>query len=194
MQAALALLVVSGLLVGDLSIVANGTVALAITFLPAILERDYELPMDSGLVLWITAAVFLHALGTAGPYEWPVRWDALTHALSASVVAAAGYTLVRAIDIHSDEVYLPARTMVVVLALFVLAAGVVWEILEFLIDLVATRLGVEAVLVQHGIDDTVVDLLFNALGALVVALWGTAYLADVSTVVSERIGEWRGTD
>jgi hypothetical protein len=33
------------------------------------LERDYAIPMDPALVLWLTTAVFLHALGTLGPYR-----------------------------------------------------------------------------------------------------------------------------
>jgi hypothetical protein len=31
-----------------------------------VLERDYGVPLDAGLTLWITAAVFLHAFGRIG--------------------------------------------------------------------------------------------------------------------------------
>ena len=190
MQFLLGVILLVGIVRRDLPTASNAAIVLAITFVPAILERDYELPMDAGLVLWITAAVFLHALGTAGLYDAIARWDNLTHALSASVVAAGGYAIVRAIHLHTDDVYIPPRTTFVFILLFVLAAGVVWEILEFLIDQSADRLGIDAVLAQHGIDDTIVDLLFNIVGALVVALWGTAYLTDVSRALSERLDEW----
>lgn len=190
MQVLLGGILLVGIARRDLPTASNAAIALAITFVPAILERDYELPMDAGLVLWITAAVFLHAIGTAGLYDVIARWDNLTHALSASVVAAAGYSIVRAIHLHTDDVYIPPRTTFVFILLFVLAAGVVWEILEFFIDQSADRLGIDAVLAQHGINDTIVDLLFNIVGALVVALWGTAYLTDVSRAMSERLDEW----
>lgn len=191
MQAILAVLLGLGMLGRNLSVVANAGVALTLTFVPAILERDYQMPMSAGLVLWITAAVFLHALGVAGLYDGIASWDHLTHALSATVVAAAGYAIVRAIDLHTDEVYLPPRMLVVCILLFSLAMGVLWELIEFSIDLSADALGIEAVLAQHGIDDTVGDLLFDAVGAIVVTLWGTAALTDVSTALSDRFDERR---
>ncbi|MDG5761985.1 hypothetical protein QA600_21965 [Natronococcus sp. A-GB1] len=190
MQVVLVLVLVWGLYVRDLPTIANAAVALAITFVPAILEREYDLPMDVGLVLWITTAVFLHALGSAGLYDAIDPWDHLTHALSASVVAAAGYAIFRAVHVHTDRVYIPPKVMAAFILVFVFAAGVVWEILEFVIDQSAIVFGLDAVLAQYGINDTIVDLIFNAVGAVIVTLWGTAYLTDVSDSLSERFDQW----
>ena len=55
-----------GLYEGTTGIVVNAALALGVTQLPAVLERDLGIPMDSGLVLWITAAVFLHVFGSVG--------------------------------------------------------------------------------------------------------------------------------
>ncbi|THE63954.1 hypothetical protein D8Y22_15470 [Salinadaptatus halalkaliphilus] len=190
MQVVLAVVLVWGLYIRDLPTIANAAVALGITFVPAILEWEYDLPMDAGLVLWITTAVFLHALGSAGLYDVIDPWDHLTHALSASVVAAAGYAIFRAVHVHTDRVYIPPKVMVAFILIFVFAAGVVWEILEFVIDQSAIVLGLDAVLAQYGINDTIVDLIFNAIGAVIVTLWGTAYLTDVSDSLSERFDRW----
>ncbi|AFZ71953.1 hypothetical protein [Natronobacterium gregoryi] len=190
MQIVLAVVLLWGLYVQDLPTIANAAVALVITFVPAILEREYDLPMDAGLVLWITTAVFLHALGSAGLYDAIDPWDHLTHALSASVVAAAGYAIFRAIHVHTDRIYIPSKLMAVFILLFVFAAGVVWEILEFIVDQSAIVLGLDAVLAQYGIDDTIVDLIFNTVGAVIVTLWGTAYLTDISDSLSERFDKW----
>ncbi|SFC61571.1 hypothetical protein SAMN05444422_11228 [Halobiforma haloterrestris] len=194
MQAVLAGVLLWGLYARDLTTIANAAVALAITFVPAILEREYDLPMDPGLVLWITAAVFLHALGSAGLYDAVGPWDHLTHALSASVVAAAGYAVFRAVHVHTTDVYIPPKLMTTFILLFVLAAGVSWEILEFAVDQSAIRLGLDAVLAQYGIDDTIVDLVFNAVGAVIVTLWGTVYLTDVVDSISELLEHRYGTD
>lgn len=48
--------------------------------------------------------------------------------------------------------------------MFVLAAGIFWEVLEFALGGLVT---------VYGIDDIVTDLLFNGVGAILVALWGT---------------------
>ncbi|WP_458205450.1 hypothetical protein [Haladaptatus sp. NG-SE-30] len=175
---------------GNLGIMVNSAIAFAITHVPAVLERDYQIPMDAGLTLWITTAVFLHAVGTLGPYQndaWFWWWDHVTHALSASLVAAVGYATVRAIDAHYDDVYLPPRFMFVFILMFVVAFGVVWEVIEFALSGLAGILGGRAVLTQYGLEDTMPDLLFDTVGGFITAIWGTAYLSDVVGAVTEHL-------
>ena len=100
--------------------------------------------------------------------------------LSARVVAAAGFAGVRALDLHSAEIVLSAKLTFAFILVFVLAFGVVWELVEFAIEQTAQAAGVEAVLAQHGIDDTITDLVFDAAGGLVVAIWNSVYLTDPS--------------
>jgi len=181
----------------NVGIIVNVGVCLAVTQLPPILERDYELPMDPRLTLWITGAAFLHGLGVVGIpglmesnfYSGTEWWDHLTHALSSSVVAAAGYATVRAIDEHSEKVFLPPKFIAVIILLFVLAFGVVWELLEFAIGLAAAQFGTASVLTQYGVYDTLWDLVYNSLGGVIVALWGGIYLTDLSKALSERLGQ-----
>lgn len=194
MQLVLAGLLVYGFVVRDVTTITNAGIALTVTFLPAFLERNYRLPIEPELVVWLTAAAFLHALGSAGLYGLLDQWDSLTHALSASLVAATGYTIVRAIDLHTDEVYLPSRMMFAFILLFVLAVGVVWELAEFALDLAAQRFGFDAVLAQHGVNDTVGDLLFNLAGAVVAATLGATYLTNVSRRLVDRFGGRGGWD
>ncbi|WP_435095229.1 hypothetical protein [Halarchaeum sp. P4] len=178
---------------GQLGVVVNAAVGLAVSYLPAILERDYGVPMDPALVLWVTLAVFLHALGTLGVpgtgsfYQNVWWWDHLTHTLSSSVVAAAGYAAVRAIDEHTEAVYFPPAFLFALLFAITLAFGVFWEVIEFVISEVAAFLGMESVLTQYGVTDTMLDLLFDTAGALVVAVWGTAYLSGVVDELTERL-------
>ncbi|ELZ78505.1 hypothetical protein C455_12498 [Haloferax larsenii JCM 13917] len=194
MQVTLIGLVFIGLDRGDIGIVVNASVGLGVTYLPAVLERDYRIPMDAGLTLWISSAAFLHALGTVGLpgsetnfYAGIWWWDHLTHALSSSVVAAAGYATVRALDEHTDAIYLPPRFMFVFILLFVLAFGVFWEVIEFAVSGVAALAGTGSVLTQYGLDDTLLDLVFDAIGGLIVALWGTAHLSDVVGAIQTRL-------
>ncbi|WP_408958636.1 hypothetical protein [Natrinema sp. 74] len=179
---------------GNGGIVINTGVALAVTQLPPLLERDYEIPMDPRLTLWITTAVFLHAFGTVGLpgstrtlYTDIWWWDHMTHALSASLVAGVGYATVRAFDEHAEGVHLPPKFISVFILLFVIAFGVLWEILEFAISLSAEALGTRPVLTQYGLGDTMLDFIFNSIGAIVVAIWGGAYLTDVSGAIRRRL-------
>lgn len=179
---------------GSTGIIVNTGVALAVVQLPAVLERDYGLPMDTRLTLWITAAAFLHALGVVGIpgvgrsfYTSLWWWDHVTHSLSASVVAAAGYATVRAVDIHSEDVAIPPRLFPLVILIFVLAFGVLWELLEFAIAVAADEIGTATVLTQYGAEDTLKDLTFNSIGGLIVAVWGGIYLTDLSTAIGEKL-------
>ena len=172
---------------GQSKAIVNGSIALAITGLPAVLERNYRIPLDPWLGLWITAAVFLHTLGSAGLYGGVWWWDHLTHATSASLVAGVGYTAMRTVDIHSDDVHLPARFAFVFILVFVLAFGVLWELFEFGLDVTADATGLTMPLAQHGLDDTVKDLVFNTVGAVVVAAFGQAHLSGVAEDVRHGI-------
>lgn len=179
-----------GIATGNTGVIVNTGVGLLVTQLPALLERDYGIALDPALTLWITTAVFLHAVGVIGLpwselnfYKSVWWWDHLTHALSSSLVAAVGYTTVRALDRHSEDIYIPPRFMFVFILLFVLAFGVLWEVLEFTITLVATATGNPTILTQFGLEDTMLDLVFDTIGAVVVAIWGTAHLTNVVTLV-----------
>lgn len=197
MQALLVAFVGVGVVRGSTGVVVNALVALGVTFLPALLEHEYGLPMDAGLTLWISATVFLHALGVFGvpgvtgnlyAADSPIPfYDGLTHALSASVVAAVGYTVARAVDEHTDAVELPPRFTFVFVLLFVIAFGVLWEVVEFAVGTLAAGVGGD-VLTQYGLADTIRDLVFDIVGGVVVATWGTAHLTDVADAVSRRVG------
>lgn len=191
-----------GLVRTNTGILVNTGIALLVTQLPSVLERDLGIPMDAGLTLWITSAVFLHAFGTVGvpwspltPYQSVWWYDHLTHGLSASVVAAVGYSTVRALDVHTDDVSYPPEFTVVFVFLFVLAFGVLWEVIEFSVAGLAAVVGSGNVLTQYGLEDTMLDLIFDTAGAAVVAIWGGARLSGVVTALAERFdAARRGTE
>lgn len=184
----------------SLGISINAAIGLIVLQIPPLLERDYSVSMDPRLTLWITTAVFLHSLGTVGVpggegfYRSIPGYDHLTHALSASVVAGVGYATIRALDEHWDDVHLPDRFVFVFILMFVLAFGVVWEIIEFTTSAAATAIGGSPVLTQYGLEDTMKDLIFNTIGAAIVAAWGTVYLNDFVTQILDAVGVQTGSD
>ncbi|UPV76534.1 hypothetical protein M0R89_18550 (plasmid) [Halorussus limi] len=187
LQLALAAVLIVGLVQRSVGVVVNAGVALAVTGLPGLLEHDYGLPIDTGLTLWIVVPVFLHAIGSFGLYDAIGLWDNLTHTLSSSLVAAVGYATVRAFDVHDAEVYFPRKFVAAFILIFTMAFGVLWELLEFGIDGFASQTGMESILAQHGLANTMTDLVFDCLGAFVVAVWGGAYLAGVSRSLADRM-------
>lgn len=173
MQVGLLAIAGLGAAVGSVSVAVNALGGLAVTFVPAALDRDLRAPAGADLALWLTGAAFLHAVGAIGLpgaagnlYSQLWWWDHLTHTASAAVVAIAGYGLVRALD-ERDRVALPPAVAVVVTLAIVLAVGVYWEVFEYAIGHVRVFGG--SALTQYGAGDTAADLAFDALGGLVVA-------------------------
>ncbi|MFA9427206.1 hypothetical protein [Natronorubrum sp. A-ect3] len=187
MQVVLVVIVGYGLLFSQPKAIVNGAIALLITFSPALLEKNYNIPLDPWLGLWITLAVFLHTMGSAGLYARIGWWDHLTHAMSASLVAGIGYTAVRAVDLHSDEIHIPDRFAFVFILIVVMAFGVVWELFEFGLDIAADATGITMPLAQHGLDDTVRDMMFNTVGAILVATFGQVHLSGVVENIRESL-------
>jgi len=184
-----------GVWYGNAGVAVNAGVGLLVTLLPAILQRRYAFTMDVGIVLWITVAMFLHALGTLplpglgflSAYKAVPWWDHVTHALSSSLVAGAAYAVTRALDEHTEYITMPPKFMFAYLLVFVMAFGVVWELIEFYIAVAARLFGTAQVLTQYGLDDTVLDLFYNTLGGLLVAIFGTAHLTGLSDELAGRL-------
>ena len=158
------------------SIVANALVALGATFVPALIEyslaasRGAPVSVSSLVAFWIGVAGVLHVAGMHGLYEdetiwW---WDHLTHLVSAGLVAAVFYGAIGGVVAASPELSPPAIVVAGLAFLLTLAVGVAWELVEFAIHRYSTELGVDSVLIQYGRRDTALDLVFDAVGALVV--------------------------
>ncbi|MFC6716214.1 hypothetical protein ACFQGT_08105 [Natrialbaceae archaeon GCM10025810] len=165
--------------------------AVAIVLLPAVANRDPRAVPPWDLLLLVAIPVvdatvlgetFVTALAT---------YVAVAAVALVAVVEIHRFTTVRmnhafavvlvVMTIHTDEIYLPPTMLFAFILLFVLAFGVVWELMEFALGLIADRLEVEALFAQHGIHDTATDLVYDLAGAVVVvATWGSVYLTDVS--------------
>ncbi|MFC6824973.1 hypothetical protein [Halopelagius fulvigenes] len=187
MQLTLSGLLVYGLATYQLGMAVNGGLALAVTFLPALLRREYGYTMDVGLVLWITVAIFLHSVGSLGLYSRYSWYDEITHTISATVIAGVGYATLRAFECHSDDIDVSSEFRAVFIVVFVLASGVLWEVFEFAVPYLSRVLGVSSPVTVYGIDDIVTDMLFNTVGAVLVAFWGTGYFGGLAVFFRQQL-------
>lgn len=187
MQLALLGLFVYGLVTLQVGMAANGAIALAVTLLPALLRREYGYSMDAGLVLWITVAISLNTAGSLYLYRRFSWYDEVTHTISATIIAGIGYAVLRAFECHSGEIDVPSDFRAVFIIVFVLAFGVIWEVLEFAAVLLSRVIGVRSPVTVYGIDDIVTDMVFNTVGAVVVAIWGTDYFDGFVAFFRQRL-------
>jgi FlaA1/EpsC-like NDP-sugar epimerase len=183
LQTGIAAILLAGVWTRNISVAVNAGLGLAVTFVPAVLKRDYRLHLSPGMSVFVAVAVFLHTVGMLGFYTTVWWYDHLTHAFSASLVAAAGYATARAVDAHRDDLQFPRQFLAVFILLLTLALGVLWEVAEWVAREAALALALDPVLVVYGVEDSLLDLVFDAVGAVAVATLGTRYLAgDIAAV------------
>lgn len=136
--------------------------------IPFRLEAKYNLKIPRSfltvLIIFLYASVFL---GTGNRfYEVFWWWDKMLHGSSGYIFAHMGFLILMFLDPRQKQDTLPSRILAALFAFsFSLASGGVWEIYEFSMDHAFGTLyqGI-------GIDDTMWDVILDALGALVFAL------------------------
>lgn len=69
-----------------------------------------------------------------------------------------------------------------------------WRAVEFAIAKIALATGPPRVLTQYSLGDTMKDLLFDLMGGLVVAMWGTAHLTDIVSAIQSRLDTRSGAE
>lgn len=170
--------VVFGLVTVQVATVITGGIALLVTLSPVLLKREFGYSLNPGLLLLLTLAVTIHTAGAMGLYERFGWFDYIAHTVSATVVASIGYASFRALEIHSPSIDVPSRFRVLFILVFVLAVGVAWEVIEFALGDLMT---------VYGINDIVTDMIFNLVGAVIVAVWGTTHLGGFVAFLVRRL-------
>lgn len=175
MQAGIVAVAIGGAITGNVTWVPAAVIALVMTEIPSILRRDLSLVLPAELNLWIVLALFLHVVGGfSGFYDSIPWWDHLTHIMSASLVAVLGFVTVVVLDKYIDSIHLPSLFLAFFIAMLTMSIGVSWELMEYFNDEITGSM------LQYSLADTMVDLIFDALGGIVVAALGTQYLKRTS--------------
>lgn len=171
------------------SVAVNGCLSLVFTSLPWFLEWRYGARIRPWQRLWISAAGLVHTLGMLGHYDRIWWWDHLAHTLSGVVVGGVADVVFRT-EIEDrgdpDDRPLPARSRATFVVVVTLVLGLLWEVLEYLIHTLGDRVGFEPLLVHYGRLDAVGDLVFDAVGAGVVIVFGRQALSNVVDSVMDR--------
>ena len=150
--------------------------------LPRLLEKRFGVSVPSKMmllyVLFLYCAIYLGEVRSF--YYLVPHWDNILHGFSGAMLGALGFSVV---SLLNDTDRVPVNLSPAFVALFTfcfaVAIGVVWEVYEFAADgLFGTNM--QKFGPQDGVDfvgraalaDTMVDLMVDAIGALVMAVIG----------------------
>jgi uncharacterized membrane protein YjdF len=152
---------------GDFVAAFSAAAISALMSLPSFLKAQYRIylpfELDLAIVVFIFLTLFLGSQGNF--YEQFFWWDDLLHLLSGILFGIIGFVLIYILNSeHVGKLNLTPFFVSLFSVCFALAMSVVWEIYEFAIDLL---LGFN--MQRDGLNDTMSDLIVNAMGALMVA-------------------------
>ncbi|MFD1513403.1 hypothetical protein [Halomarina rubra] len=148
--------------------VVNAVVALGATYVPAVFEARSSVEFRPWQRIYVATAMLTHAVGMLGPYDDIWWWDHLTHLHSATLLGGLIHVTARRSDVD------PRPRVVVGVA----TMGLLWELGEYVIHVASRQVGLEPILVSYGRADTLLDLVFNVVGAALVVVFGDSLLEN----------------
>lgn len=155
---------------------------IGVTFLPVVIERRFRVYIPAQFQLMAIAFVFASLfLGEVRDYYFRFWWwDILLHTTSGFLLGILGFLLVYVLN-ESDRVDMHLKPGFVAFFAFMFALGVgaLWEIFEFLMDtLFGMNMQKPMLNDPSGLTDTMIDLIVDAIGALVISVLGWRYLKE----------------
>ncbi|MBE0414570.1 hypothetical protein [Yoonia sp.] len=168
----------------ELGFVAVATLALAMA--PALLASKLEIvlpvPFVAAITLFVFSSLFLgEAFDFYNRFWW---WDKVLHGVSAIGFGMIGF-LFAFMLFEGDRYAAPPAALSLIAFCVAITVGSLWEVFEYLMD---TFFGMN--MQKTGLDDTMEDIMVNAVGATIGSLSGYYYLKGHRFGLTQLIGEF----
>ena len=161
-----------GMVAGNILAVFVAGAALGLTFLPQFLASRVHIALPNSflaaIALFVLATIYLGEMRDF--YTWLWWWDLALHGTSAMGFGIIGFLLILML-FEGDRYAAPPWALGVLSFCVAMTVGALWEVFEYAMDQV---LGLD--MQKSGLDDTMSDLMVNAVGAAIASLAGMAYL------------------
>lgn len=163
-QGLILLAAASSITAGEYFLGFSAGLAFLLTMTPALMTRNMRLCLPWEINLLVAVSLYIHVMGHVGGYYISLApyYDKLAHLVSSATVALIAF-FIAALAEHRGEVRLTVPIAIIFIVSTTLAAGTLWEIYEFVADEV---FGTD---LQYGNTDTMVDLIMDLAGAVIVA-------------------------
>src|SRR3990167_7077018 len=146
-------------------------VAIILSLLPSIVEKNYRLTLPFELDLLITVMIFLHTFFGEWLkfYDRIWVWDKILHVYGSAVISMLAFMIVYALH-YTKKIRLTLPLVGLFTIIFAMAVGGFWEIGEFAVDKIFNKD------TQNGLDNTMWDLINDLIGGTFIATMGIVYI------------------
>lgn len=170
-----ALLLLAGLIalgLGRWSLAFVSFTTLGLSLLPPLLAARWNLKLPLPFLI-ITTLFFFASIFLGEAFDFYERlwwWDLALHGSSALGFGLTGFLFVFML-FEGDRLAAPPSAIAFITFCVAMTVGAIWEVFEFTMD---NSFGLN--MQKSGLDDTMADLIVNAIGALIASLTGYIYL------------------
>ena len=173
-QALIGLNTVYAFFTGNMAGFFSGLIMFIFTLVPYVVAQRMNIHLPWFVFFLIALALWFHTAGyIRGYYElYYPYYDKVAHLVSGTAVALLGFLGVIFLDKYW-KMNLTAPFIVGFTIIFGMALGGFWEIYEFLVDTFFG--GSMAGVMQNGLTDTMLDMMFVLAGSILVAIMGVFY-------------------
>lgn len=179
------LISMSYLLSGDLFAAILTLVGFFLTLGPLIMNAWYNVRLHWIFEVSVSFIMFWHIFGFFGAYDAFEVWDDFGHVFGGAVLALIGFAWLYSLNV-SKKVKLTLPMIGFISVTWSATAGVVWEIWEFLWDSAYGLVNVYGVM-QNGLIDTMTDLSFDLIAAILMVLLCIYIVRNVKVSTTERV-------
>lgn len=177
--------IILALLQGSWITLFVSTGILILTFLPAMIRRNFKvylpIEIDLATILFIFASLFLGEIRSYYTRFW--WWDLVLHTASGILMGLAGFMLVYILNRERGSQLVLSPVFVGLFSFtFAMTIGTIWEIFEFAMD---NFFGLN--MQKSGLVDTMWDLIVNTIGALVISIAGYYYVRGGDSLLFDRM-------
>ncbi|WFN36961.1 hypothetical protein L1994_00765 [Methanomicrobium antiquum] len=159
---------------GQYEAMFTGLLMFFLTLIPYVVARRKNVTFPWFVYLLIAMALWFHTAGYIQGYyiTFYPYYDKIAHLVSGTAVAMLGFLGVVFLDKYWN---MNLRTLFIVgfTIIFGMALAGFWEIYEYLVDKITG--GSFAGPMQHGLDDTMLDMMFVLAGSIIVSILAVLY-------------------
>jgi hypothetical protein len=156
---------------GELLFAVATIVAVVISLVPAIVERNYRITLPFELDFLLTFSIFIHTFLGEGMEFYERFWflDKSLHFFTSAVIGLIAFVTVYTLY-YTRKLPITIPLVGFITVMFTMGVGGLWEIGEYAADNLFGKT------TQGGLDDTMLDMIYDLIGGVIVSLLGMLYV------------------